>query len=130
MGLWDGALGQPVTELHGQAAGNVITRAAPKLRAGLPVPWSGDGARMLEFMQHLCACDPAWIVRVETPAVVSYFELAGGVLAGVITREQAVHVACERGGAEVGARGMLNWAKAALDHQAEPGGGQTGRPCY
>ena len=134
MALRDGALGQPMTRLHGHAAGNVvedIARAAGKLRGGQPVPWSG-AAGTLEFMRHLCACDPGRIVRVETPAVVSYFELATGVLAGAITSDQALRAARERGGSEAGVRGMLNWAKAALENEEDRarrygGSARTGR---
>jgi hypothetical protein len=74
---------------------------------------------MLEVMRHLSTSDPAWIVQVETPAVVSYFELATGVLNGAIIREQAVRAARERGGAECDVRKMLNWAEAVMDHEAE-----------
>lgn len=51
--------------------------------------------------------------------MVSCFELVEGVLAGAITRDQALRAACERGGTEADARTWLNWAKTAVDH-AEP----------
>jgi hypothetical protein len=129
MALWDGALGRPMTQLHGQPAGAVlgdVARAAAALRAQPPAPWADGAASKLEWMRHLCACDPAWIVRVESPAVVSYFDLVAGVLAGVITRDQAVRAACECGYTEAGARQMLNWVKGVLDHYADPA--QPGRP--
>lgn len=125
MNLWDEALGWPMTQLHGQPAGNVIkdiARAAQKLRARRPGAGSGDlavAAGKLEWMRHLCACDSDWLVRVETPAVVSYFELVQGVLDGTITRAQAVLTASERGGPEKGIRMMLNWAYGVMNHEAD-----------
>jgi hypothetical protein len=122
MALWDGALGRPVTQLHGQPAGDVfddVALAARALRARPPARWSRDAAKMLEFMRHLCGVCPSWIVRVETPAAVSCFELVEGVLCGAITRDQALRAACEHGGTEADARRLLNWAKTAVDH-ADP----------
>jgi hypothetical protein len=122
MTLWDTALGRPMTQLHGQPAGDVfedVARAAKALRARPPIPWSRDAAKMLEFMRHLCGCWSAWSVRVETPVMVSCFELVEGVLSGAITRDQALCAACERDGTEADARAWLNWAKTAVDY-ADP----------
>lgn len=125
MGLWDEALGWPMTQLHGQTAGNAIedvARAAGELRARLAGGGSGDlavAAGKLEWMRHLCACESGWQVRVETPAVVSYFELVQGVLDGAITRDQAVLTASERGGPEKSIRMMLNWAYGVMNHEAD-----------
>src|SRR5438552_1655937 len=84
------------------------TGAAPaaKLRAQPHVPWSRDAARMLEFMRHLCA-SPGWTVRVETVSVTGYYELVAGVLAGVITPDEAVRAARGRGGTEADVRRAL-----------------------
>lgn len=119
MTLWDEAIGRPMAELHGQLAGEVrddVAAAAGKLRAQPHLPWSRDAARMLEWMDHLCAY-PAWTVRVATVTVTGYYELVAGVLAGVVTSDEAVRAARERGGTEAGVRGALNVVKSALDHE-------------
>jgi hypothetical protein len=121
MALWDEALGRPMTEIHGHLAGEVrddVATVASKLRARPDVPWSRDAARMLEFMDHLCAY-PAWAVRVEMVTVTGYFELVAGVLADTITPDEAVRAARERGGTETDVRRELNGVKSAIDTQWE-----------
>lgn len=132
MAMWDAVLGRPMIELDGQAAGDVVDAvdaAAATLRAYRPTRDVTTAARALVWMGRLCSVHPAAMVRIRVRDTVSDLELVAGVLAGQVTRDEAVRVARERGGTEQDARRMLDFAHAVLRQEdTDPlGRGEPGR---
>lgn len=132
MAIWDAVLGRPMTELDGQPAGDAVAAVAAAAATLRTYPNSRDvttAARALVWMQRLCSVHPAAMVRIRLRNTVSDLELVAGVLAGQVTRDEAVRVARERGGTEQDARTMLDFAYAVLRQKdTDPlGRGEPGR---
>ncbi|MEU6720374.1 hypothetical protein ABZ897_53740 [Nonomuraea sp. NPDC046802] len=120
MTLWDEALTQPLTELGGRPAGDVLetlTAGVERLKAQPPSLDRDTALRALKWMHHLCSVfaeEKHTLVRVELQPAVSHYELVAGVLSGVITAEDAVRVAGERIAREADARKTLNIVQQVL----------------